>query len=149
MKSIFDPGTAEEVCSRIDRLTPQSQRQWGKMDVAQMLAHLNAHLEMAVGDQKPKRMLIGRLIGRFFRNHLTDDNPMKRNAPTAPSLKVADAREFEREREKLKELVRRFQAGGAAKCTTHPNPFFGALTPEEWAKGVYKHADHHLQQFGV
>jgi hypothetical protein len=33
--------------SRIDKLQPTSQRYWGKMDVAQMLAHCSAGIDMA------------------------------------------------------------------------------------------------------
>ncbi|MEP7144783.1 MAG: hypothetical protein ABI707_18005 [Ferruginibacter sp.] len=39
MKSLFDTGTYTEVMQRLNNLTPQSERKWGKMDVAQMLAH--------------------------------------------------------------------------------------------------------------
>lgn len=39
-------------------------------------------------------------------------------------------------------------AGGPRACTTHPHPFFGPLTPNEWAVQQYKHLDHHLRQFG-
>ncbi len=29
------------------------------------------------------------------------------------------------------------------------HPLFGKLTPEQWGKSIYKHLDHHLQQFDV
>src|SRR5271169_2960545 len=38
MKNLFQREAVEEVISRIDKLRPATQRQWGKMDVAQMLA---------------------------------------------------------------------------------------------------------------
>lgn len=41
--------------------------------------------------------------------------------------------------------VRQFHEGGEAKCTRHPHPFFGALTPAQWSRGMYKHLDHHLR----
>jgi transposase InsO family protein len=62
---------------------------------------------------------------------------------------IADSRDFFREQEQLKLKVLQFHEGGEAKCTRHPHPFFGALTPQEWARGSYKHLDHHLRQFGV
>ena len=43
----------------------------------------------------------------------------------------------------------RFVNGGPRVCTTHPHPFFGRLTPAEWAIQQYKHLDHHLRQFGA
>ena len=39
MKSLFNTEILDEVVSRINLLNPQSQQQWGKMNVAQMLAH--------------------------------------------------------------------------------------------------------------
>ena len=62
---------------------------------------------------------------------------------------MADPREFAREKERLKQSVQEFHRGGEAKCTTLPHPFFGEITPAEWAMGMYKHLDHHLRQFGV
>jgi transposase InsO family protein len=50
---------------------------------------------------------------------------------------------------RLKDCVREFHQGGEAKCTRHPHPFFGNLTPQEWSRGMYKHLDHHLRQFGA
>jgi len=46
-------------------------------------------------------------------------------------------------------LVDRFASAGKAGCTTHPHTFFGRMTADEWGILMYKHIDHHLQQFGV
>jgi transposase InsO family protein len=62
---------------------------------------------------------------------------------------IADKRDFAREQEQLKVCVRQFHEGGEERCTKHPHSFFGPLTPQEWATGMYKHLDHHLRQFGV
>ena len=148
MKNLFQPDAVEEVMARIDRLSPYSQPQWGKMDVAQMLAHLSTTMDMASGKFAAKRSLIGRLIGPRVRHIITDDSPMRRNSPTVKELKVS-ASDFTREHERLKLCVRLFHEGGESKCTRHPHPFFGELTPLEWSTGMYKHLDHHLKQFGV
>ena len=39
MKNLFEPATVEEVKQRMAQLRPDSERQWGKMNVAQMVAH--------------------------------------------------------------------------------------------------------------
>jgi hypothetical protein len=49
MKNLFQPETIVEIVSRIDKVQPTSPRQWGKMDVAQMMAHCSATLDMASG----------------------------------------------------------------------------------------------------
>jgi hypothetical protein len=149
MKSLYEPATAEHILARIDRLQPTTQRQWGKMDVAQMMAHCSNAMELACGKLAVKRSLIGRLIGPRVRHMLTDDKDFPRNSPTAKELKIADARDFTREQARLKDLVRQFHSAGEANCTRNPHPFFGPLTPTEWSSGMYKHLDHHLKQFGV
>jgi hypothetical protein len=74
---------------------------------------------------------------------------MRRNSPTIPGFAVSDHRDFDRERDTLCAIIDRFAATGSAGCTTHPHSFFGRLTPDEWSFWMYKHIDHHLQQFGV
>jgi len=149
MKNLFEREAVEEVVSRIDKLQPASQRRWGKMDVAQMMAHCSAALDMASGRINPPRPLIGRLIGPFFKSIYSNEKPFPRSSPTDPKLVVSDQREFLHEREQLKLKLRQFYESGEAKCTRHPHPFFGALTPQQWARGMYKHMDHHLRQFGA
>ncbi len=147
-KNLFQRQTVEEVVSRIDKLQPAAVRQWGKMDVAQMMAHCSAGLDMASGRLNPPRALIGRLFGPFARPILTNEKPFSRNSPTDARLVVSDQRDFLREQEQLKQKLRQFHEGGEALCTQHPHPFFGPLTAQEWSRGMYKHLDHHLRQFG-
>ena len=150
MKNLFEGARVEEVKERIARLRPDSQRQWGKMNAAQAVAHCSAGLELAVGDRIPPRLLLGRIIGRIVKPMaLGNDEPMRRNSPTVKDLVVQDERDLGTERERLCGLINRFAAAGPAGCTTHPHSFFGRLTPEEWATLMYKHLDHHLRQFGV
>jgi hypothetical protein len=148
MKNLFQPEAVQEVMARIERLTPSAPRQWGKMDVAQMMSHCSAAMEMASGKLVARRTLIGRIIGPRVRPLLTDERPFPRNSPTAKELKVG-ACDFTQERERLKQCVQQFHKGGETQCTKHPHPFFGPITPLEWSTGMYKHLHHHLKQFGV
>ena len=149
MKNLFEPATVAEVVSRIDKLQPSSQRQWGKMDVAQMMAHCSITLDIASGKLNLPRIFVGRLIAPFLKSIYTNEKPFTRNGPTGKELVVTGQKDFTREREQLKEKLRRFHEGGEAACTRHPHPFFGSLTPYAWSRGMYKHLDHHLRQFGV
>jgi hypothetical protein len=56
------------------------------------------------------------------------ERPTPQNAPTWPQLRIVDERDFERERQRL-------------------DSFFRALNPDEWARPMCKHLDHHLTQF--
>jgi len=150
MKNLFDAATATEIKERIGRLGPGSKRQWGKMNAAQAMAHCATTMEWAVGDSFAPRMFVGRILGPLVKSKvLRDDAAMRRNAPTAKSLVVADDRDLGTERERLRALIDRFSLGGPQSCTKHAHTFFGRLTPEEWARLMYKHLDHHLRQFGV
>jgi hypothetical protein len=151
MKNLFDVNLANQVKSRLAKLGPQSERHWGKMTAAQMLAHCSVSMQWAVGEVMPEKgalpvRLMGRLVKPMvFRN----DGPLRKNSPTARSLVMADERDLGKERERLSGLIDRFVAGGTAGCTKNPHSFFGKMTPEEWAILMYKHLDHHLRQFGV
>jgi uncharacterized protein DUF1569 len=151
MKNLFDPTVANQVKTRLRQLEPQSERQWGKMTAAQMLAHCSVSMQWAVGEVVPEKgPLPVRLLGRVvkplvFRN----EDPLRKNSPTARSLVVSDERDLNKERERLSGLIDRFVSGGAAGCTTNPHSFFGRMTPEQWAILMYKHLDHHLRQFGL
>jgi len=149
MKNLFEQDTMAEIIGRIDSLQPARERQWGKMEVAQMMAHCSAALDMACGRLNPPRILIGRILGPLVKPMYTNEKPFSKNNPTDKKLVVSDPRDFTREQERLKNCVREFQQGGEAKCTRHPHPFFGQLSPADWSRGMYKHLDHHLRQFGA
>lgn len=150
MKTLLDPAEAEQMKARLMRLTPECERQWGKMTAAQMVTHCSVGLEMSCGTHNPPRMAAGRLLGRLLKPLVLKEGvPMRRNAPTVPSLKVAGEPDLEAGKARLAGLIEQFARNGAAGCTKHPHPFFGALTPEEWGALAYKHMDHHLRQFGV
>jgi len=150
LKNLFDAARVQEVVQRISQLTPGSAPLWGKMTVSQMLAHCSIGIETATGDQKPPRVAVGRILGPLVKPlALRNDEPMRKNSPTAPIFIVKGEPEFKTEQARLSSLVERFGAAGASCCTDHPHSFFGRLKPDEWAILMYKHVDHHLRQFGV
>ena len=150
MKDLFDAARVEEVKQRIARLRPDSERQWGKMNAPQALAHCSRGFELASGDMRPPRVLIGRIIGPIIKPKVFEnDEPLRRNSPTVKGLVTQDDRDLAEERARLYGVIDRFVAAGPKGCTTHPHTFFGPLTPEQWAILMYKHLDHHLRQFGV
>jgi Protein of unknown function (DUF1569) len=150
MKTLLDPAIVQQVKARFEKLKPDSPRQWGKMNPAQAMAHCSLGIEMALGNLRPPRKLIGRFIGPIIKPLVfRDDEPMRRNSPTVEGLVVQDERDIKAERIRLCELVDRFVADGPTACTTHPHAFFGRLTPEQWSILMYKHLDHHLRQFGA
>ena len=93
------------------------------MDVAQMMAHCAAALDMASGKLKLQRVLIGRVLGPFFKPIYTNEKPFAQNYPTDKKLLVADERDFSREKERLKGCIQAFHDGGEAECTRVRIPF--------------------------
>jgi hypothetical protein len=149
VRNLFEPASVNEISERIQRLGPDSERQWGAMTAAQMLAHCSAWMEMAAGISNPPRSLLGRIVGKVAKRSLLSETPIRRNLPTDKGLLVEDERDFAVEQRRLLDWIERFSSGGPERCTTHPHCFFGHLTPMEWAAMGYKHLDHHLQQFGA
>ncbi len=150
-KNLFDPTVANVVKTRLQKMEPQTERLWGKMTPAQMLAHCSVSVQWALGEVVPEKgPLPARLLGRLLKPMVfRNEDPFRKNSPTAKSFIVADDRDFRREQERLSALIDEFSAGGRAACTKHPHSFFGKMTADEWAILMYKHLDHHLRQFGV
>ncbi len=149
MKSMFNTSDSSELIERVKRLSPDAKARWGKMEVAQMLAHAQRPLMSAYGELKAKRGLMGILFGRIAKKKLTGDQPFQKNLPTDKHFVVSDQRNFEEERQKLIASVQHFIQVGPEGITKDSHPFFGPMTSEEWDRLMWNHLDHHLRQFGV
>ena len=149
MHTLYSNDVTENIIRRIEQLTPESQAQWGKMNVNQMLAHCSSTMEVVRDQKQLKRLFMGYVLGGFFKKSFYNEKEFTRNSPTHPSFVHTDTAAFEEEKAKLIGHLRAFQSGGPEKCTRSGHAFFGKLTPEQWGIGMYKHSDHHLRQFGV
>ena len=149
IKSLFDRPTLHEILARINNLSPQSERQWGKMSVSQMLAHCKIAFGVPLSEKKMPRIFLGRLIGWMFKSQLYSERPYPKSSPTAPHFIIKNEPDFYKEKEGLIELVNQFHSKGAGGVGKFPHPFFGDITSEQWGKSMWKHLDHHLRQFGV
>ena len=122
MKHLFEAARVEEVKKRMAQLRPDSERQWGKMNAAQAVAHCSGGLELALGDRMPPRMFVGRIIAGMIKPKVMgNDEPMRRNSPTVKGLVIQDERDLGMERERLCGLIDRFAAAGPKGCTKHPH----------------------------
>ena len=147
VKNLYDPAVKQEIITRINSLTPESPRQWGKMDVAQMLAHLQQPLEVALGKRTIKGGFFMNLILPLFKKTLWDDKPWKKGLPTdATYIMTGESKEFNTEKTKLLGLISQFQD---KDVNLDKHPVFGRMTKEQWSKSAWKHIDHHLKQFGA
>ena len=149
MKNLFTPAVNQQMVDRINSLTPDKKPLWGKMTVAQMLAHCLEPLCVALGEKSFKGGLMAFLFGKIAKKQLVKDEPFKRNLPTTPSFKVKEEKNFSEEKNKLVELVQKFGKNDPEEIAKRPHPFFGKLNAEEWNTLQYKNLDHHLRQFSV
>lgn len=148
MRTILNKSDLDAIRNRLKSLSVSSTRRWGSMDITGMLQHLRLSALMTVGELAvvPKNK---RAFQVFPLKHLIlYVVPFPKGAPTAPELKPGDATSFEEERTGLLELLERIGAG-PQEGTGPAHPLFGPLTWREWGVATYKHADHHLKQFGA
>jgi len=149
MNNLFRIEDAGNIVVRLSHLTPTTEALWGKMSVAQMLAHCQVPLQVALGEKQLKRTLIGWLFGGLAKNQMLSEKPLKKNLPTDASFIIKDSRDFTVEIQELESLIQRFAATDPDLIAKKSHPFFGKMTPEEWGTLSWKHLDHHLRQFGV
>jgi len=146
----FDAAQVDAVIDRIHRLGASTPPQWGKMSSAQAMAHLCVAYEMVYTNTHAKPSVFVRLLLRLVaKRGVVGPKPYPKNTVTAPQFRIADARDFFVERDRLIDYVRRVQADGREVFEGRESPSFGALTADEWAVLFGKHLDHHLRQFGV
>ncbi len=150
MKNVFTESGAESYINRVKALTPGTQPQWGKMNVAQMLAHCNVTYEMAYTDKYPKPGAIKKFILKLLvKNAVVSEKPYPKNGRTAPEFLVSDEQDFEKEKERLVAYIQETQELGTSYFEGKESHSFGALTAQEWNNLFAKHLEHHLTQFGV
>ena len=151
MQNVFDAKDAQEYINRINNLTPETQRKWGKMSVDQVLAHLNVAYDLTFTPEKfPKPSFIAKfLLSRFVKPKITNEIPYKQSLPTSLVFIIADERNFEEEKAKLIGNIQRVQQLGKEAFEGKENINFGKMTAQGWNNMFAKHLNHHLDQFGV
>ncbi|QNM86629.1 DUF1569 domain-containing protein [Polaribacter pectinis] len=150
MKNIFTKEVTNEVIGRIEKLTAESQPNWGKMSVAQMLAHCCVTYEMVYTDKHPKPNAFAKFMLKLIvKKIVTSGKPYAKNGRTASQFLITDEKAFETEKKRLIDYINKTQELGEDYFNGKESHSFGKLTKEEWNNMFYKHLDHHLTQFGV
>lgn len=150
MTNLFDPKTLDHFIGRINSLSNTSQRQWGKMDVAQMLNHCQKPFEMVDERLKPKTNPVFKfLFGRSAKKEMLTKDGFRRDLPTFKELRVSEQLKIEEEKKKLIEAIQQFHRKGESSITAKQHGLFGEMSTSEWNLLITKHLDHHLKQFSA
>ena len=150
MLNTFDPATTASLLQRLEKLSPDTQPQWGKMDAAQMLAHVNVTYDITYGKTPVNRGAFAKFLFKLFlKKAVVGEKPYPKNSRTAPVFVIADQRDFDKEKAQLIKYINETEQNGASYFEGRDNPSFGPMTASEWSNLFYKHIDHHFTQFGL
>jgi len=146
-KTIFAQTEYQDIRNRLENLQPDALRQWGQMNVAQMLAHACVPLEVGLGklNLPPEGNFVMRWLIKKIVLSKTSFTP---NLPTAKGFLVPSEQDFELQKSRLiQDLDDAYTLGLNGNWAPHNS--FGPLEPEKWGQLTYMHLDHHLRQFGA
>lgn len=122
------------------------------MTVQQMVCHLSDGYRSAAGERSVpfQGSLLQRTVFRWVALHTSLKWPKGIKTIPESDQEVGGTRpiEFERDKAELKRLVQAF-AAAEATLGERRHALLGNLTTWEWGRWGYRHADHHLRQFGV
>lgn len=152
MKLLDDPQCRGEILARLEQVRPESLRRWGKMSAPQMICHLRDAFLGVTGDLPmviPSGFSWWRLTKPFA---FYSPFPWPHGVPTRPEFDQLGGTctppvQFEADMGSLFAAIARFTTQPRA-FIFRPHPLFGDLSEHEWMIWGYRHADHHLRQFG-
>jgi len=138
-----------KVLSQIEADAP---RKWGKMNVQQMIEHMSDYIRIASGKTIVQNVTPAEQLDRV-QAFLASEKPFRENTPNVLMPDSPDEVKHATKQDAIKELqseIDHFFAvheRDAGRIT--PSPFFGDLDFDHQVQLLYKHATHHLRQFGA
>ena len=152
METVADPIVLRSLKERLAAVTPRSQRRWGTLTAHEMLCHLGDAEEMAlrIRPRRSKVKEVPRPILKWLA--LWTPIPFPRGVRTNPQHdpKVDGTRpaDFERDRARVIGGLEKLASPDASTLET-AHGMFGLMSMRDWQRWAWKHADHHLRQFGA
>ncbi len=149
MNSIYDKASNDAIIARINKLTPENKAIWGKMNAGQMLQHCKLASDVAFGKQNLKINFLMKFLGKMLKKKVFYGGEMGKNSPTAKEFIITENVDFEKVKSELISNFSRFASEGKSAIKLMDHPFWGKMTYEDWDALMFKHMNHHLDQFGV
>ncbi|MGB7219090.1 MAG: DUF1569 domain-containing protein [Vicinamibacterales bacterium] len=137
--------------ARLQRLSPDSPRQWGRMTSHQAICHLSDSFRVMMGIEPISS--VSTLLNRTLVKWIALRAPMAwpPGVQTRPEVdqEIGGTRpvQFASDKRALEALIDQF--AGLTSSDLQPHPIFGRLSTDEWQRWGYRHVDHHLRQFGA
>lgn len=138
----------------LQRLDPATPPKWGKMGVQQMIEHFAGDaVRNASGLLKYDTIMTPPEQLERMREFLMSEKPFKENTKNPLMTEEPAALRYKTVQAAIgalqQELIFFFEAYEEQPGLVIRNPFFGELNFEQNVQLLYKHALHHLRQFGV
>ena len=151
MKNILNKNVLKEIIERVEKVTDNDARLWGKMNSHEMLCHAADQIRLATGEKvsafrgnKATRTILKRLILLGMpapKGKVETTKELKQGAGgTKPTTFLEDQKTLI---SLLKDFVDNFEEGELIE-----HPAFGNMNKKEWGRLAYIHVNYHLKQFG-
>lgn len=138
---------------KVSAIDPATRPAWGKMNVPQMIEHLAGAFRQAYGVIKTEEVLTPAENIPRMQAFLQSEKPFRENTPNALLPDEPLPPHFATVQEAIADLqsavVEFFAYYRHNEGATVRNPFFGDLDYDLQVQLLYKHATHHLRQFGA
>lgn len=132
-------------------LSPETKPSWGKMSAIQMVEHFSDAVRIASSKLVFENFVSPADTHEKMQLYIMSDKPFRENTPNpllpetplpAKHAKYSDA--VDELEEEINYFFEHFQSAKMSR-----NPIFGDLDYEKNVHLLYKHALHHLKQFGI
>lgn len=138
----------------LQQLDPATLPKWGKMNVQQMVEHFNIDaVRVASGKTKFAEILVSPAQLQKMQEFLVSDKPFKKDLKNPLLAEEPAPLRFNTVQAAIgslhEELIYFFEVFEKDQGLTTRNPFYGDLNFEQNVQLLYKHALHHLRQFGI
>ena len=138
----------------LQQLDPTTQPKWGKMNVQQMIEHFGGNaLRNANGRLKIEKIITPPDHLVKLREFMMSEKPFKENTRNPLMSDEPSPTRYKTMQGAIgalqQELIYFFEVYEKEPQLIIRNPFFGDLNFEQNVQLLYKHALHHLRQFGV
>ena len=147
--NISNQVTFNDVVERVNALQHDSKPLWGTMTPAQMFAHCAEVQEVLNGKALTGTPFLLKLIGPLIKKMVLNDKPYPHNSKTHPQYVQTSPGDFTIEKERLLSSLNRFREMSEDEHLATNHALFGKMSRSDKGRAIYKHIDHHLQQFGV